>query len=57
MRDEAKVPDDLRNKIELVVGNVTDAEQVSRAVDGRDAVVVVLGTRNDLSTRYTCISF
>ncbi|KAH0947914.1 hypothetical protein HN011_011697 [Eciton burchellii] len=49
VRDRAKVPDDLRGKVELIVGDVTDAEQVSGAVDGNDAVVVVLGTRNDLS--------
>ncbi|EZA52406.1 hypothetical protein DMN91_011910 [Ooceraea biroi] len=49
VRDEAKVPDDLRSKVELTVGDITNAEEVSRAVDGRDAVVVVLGTRNDLS--------
>jgi len=51
VRDQAKVPDDLRSKIELIVGDVTDAQQVSEAVNGNDAVVVVLGTRNDLSTR------
>nr|XP_012226571.1 PREDICTED: flavin reductase (NADPH) [Linepithema humile]XP_012226572.1 PREDICTED: flavin reductase (NADPH) [Linepithema humile] len=49
VRDEAKVPKDLKNKIELVVGDVINAEQVSKAVADRDAVVVVLGTRNDLS--------
>jgi len=59
VRDRAKVPDDLRDKVELIVGDVTDAEQVSGAVDGNDAVVVVLGTRNDLSKRdiYICVSF
>jgi len=56
VRDRAKVPDDLRGKVELIVGDVTDAEQVSGAVDGNDAVVVVLGTRNDLSKRDIYIS-
>jgi putative NADH-flavin reductase len=49
VRDKAKVPEDLKSKIESVVGDVTNAEQVANAVAGRDAVVVVLGTRNDLS--------
>lgn len=53
MRNEAKVPIKLKGKIEMVVGDVTNAEQVSNAIRNRDAVVVVLGTRNDLSKYYT----
>ncbi|KZC11233.1 PREDICTED: flavin reductase (NADPH) [Dufourea novaeangliae] len=49
VRDETKVPSNLKNKVETVVGNVTNLEQVSNAVCDTDAVVVVLGTRNDLS--------
>lgn len=49
MRDEGKVPANLKDKIEIVVGDVTNPEQVSNAISNRDAVVVVLGTRNDLS--------
>lgn len=49
VRDRTKVPEDLKNKIESVIGDVTNADQVAKAVTGRDAVVVVLGTRNDLS--------
>jgi len=49
VRDKAKVPEDLKNKIESVVGDVTNTEQVANAVADRDAVVVVLGTRSDLS--------
>lgn len=49
VRNEVKVPDNLKNKVEIIVGDVTDAEQVSNAISNRDAVVVVLGTRNDLS--------
>ncbi|XP_033191725.1 flavin reductase (NADPH) [Bombus vosnesenskii] len=48
VRDESKVPTNLKDKIEIVVGDVTNAEQVSNAISNRDAVVVVLGTRNDL---------
>lgn len=49
VRDENKVPADLKNKVDVVVGDVTNPEQVSKAVSDRDGVVVVLGTRNDLS--------
>ncbi|XP_077275232.1 flavin reductase (NADPH) isoform X1 [Temnothorax americanus] len=49
VRDEAKIPEDLRSDVEPVVGDVTNAEQVANAVAGRDAVVVVLGTGHDLS--------
>lgn len=49
IRNEAKVPENLKSKIESVVGDVTNAEQVAKAVADRDAVVVVLGSRNDLS--------
>jgi len=48
VRDESKIPENLRSKVEAFVGDVTDADQVAKAVTGRDAVVVVLGTRNDL---------
>ncbi|KOC64684.1 Flavin reductase (NADPH) [Habropoda laboriosa] len=49
VRDESKVPINVKDKVEIVVGDVTNAEQVSNAVSNRDAVVVVLGTRNNLS--------
>ncbi|XP_076283119.1 flavin reductase (NADPH) [Lasioglossum baleicum] len=49
VRDENKIPTNLKDKIETVVGDVTNAEQVSSAIADRDGVVVVLGTRNDLS--------
>ncbi|KAL6444850.1 hypothetical protein ACFW04_002110 [Cataglyphis niger] len=49
VRDEAKIPEDLKSKIESIVGDATNAEQVAKAVADSDAVVVVLGTRNDLT--------
>ncbi|XP_015601748.1 flavin reductase (NADPH) [Cephus cinctus] len=49
VRDESKIPENLKGKVEVFVGDVTNAEQVSKAVSDRDAVVVVLGTRNNLS--------
>lgn len=57
VRDEAKVPEDLRNKIEIIIGDVTNAEQVEKAITDRDAVIVVLGTRNDLSMYMAYIYF
>ena len=49
VRDKDKVPEDLRNKVELIVGDVINAKEVANAVADRDAVVVILGTRTDLS--------
>ena len=49
VRDEAKIPESLREKVEPIVGDVTNPEDVSKAIAGREGVVVVLGTRNDLS--------
>ncbi|KAG5315678.1 BLVRB reductase, partial [Pseudoatta argentina] len=49
VRDKDKVPEDLRNKVELIEGDVTNAKEVANAVADRDAVVVTLGTRTDLS--------
>lgn len=55
VRDAAKVPEEFKDKIELIVGDVTDADQVAKAIAGEDAVVVALGTRNDLSIYYIYI--
>ncbi|XP_078034822.1 flavin reductase (NADPH) [Augochlora pura] len=49
VRDGNKIPSNLKDKIETIVGDVTNAKQVSDAISDRDGVVVVLGTRNDLS--------
>lgn len=49
VRDKNKIPEDLKNKVEAVVGDVTNAKQVANAVADRDTVVVVLGTGRDLS--------
>lgn len=48
VRDVEKIPSTVRDKVEPVVGDVTNADQVSNAIRDRDGVVVVLGTRNDL---------
>ncbi|XP_015790845.1 flavin reductase (NADPH) [Tetranychus urticae] len=47
VRDQTKLPDDLK-VASVVVGDVTNADDVDKAVQGQDAVVVVLGTRTNL---------
>ncbi|KAL3289169.1 hypothetical protein HHI36_003605 [Cryptolaemus montrouzieri] len=48
VRDPAKLPDHLRNSVEVVQGDVLNYNDVLNAIKGVTAVVVVLGTRNDL---------
>lgn len=48
VRDESKVPKEIKDKVEIVVGDVLNEEQVNTAIKDVDGVVVVLGTRNDL---------
>ncbi|CAG2115608.1 unnamed protein product, partial [Medioppia subpectinata] len=48
VRDSTKLPADVR-PTHVVVGDVTNRADVDRAVEGQEAVIVVLGTRNDLS--------
>lgn len=49
VRDPARLPPDL-HPAHVVVGDVLDPSAVDRAVQGQDAVIIILGTRNDLST-------
>ncbi|XP_044746938.1 flavin reductase (NADPH) [Coccinella septempunctata] len=48
VRDASKLPENLRSKVEVVQGDVLNYNDVSNAIKGVSAVVVVLGTRNDL---------
>lgn len=48
VRDESKIQDDVKDKVEISKGDVVNYESVEPAVKGMDAVVIVLGTRNDL---------
>lgn len=49
VRDEKKIPEHIKEKVKVIVGDATNPEQVEKAIAGQEAVVVVLGTRNDLS--------
>lgn len=48
MRDPSRMPEELRQQVEVITGDVLVKEDVDKTVEGRDAVVVTLGTRNDL---------
>lgn len=47
VRDAGRLPEG--KAVHVIVGDVLDKDAVSKAVQGQDGVVVVLGTRNDLS--------
>ncbi|XP_063231544.1 flavin reductase (NADPH) [Bacillus rossius redtenbacheri] len=49
LRDPSKMPEELRTQVAIEQGDATKADDVKRTVEGSDAVVVALGTRNDLS--------
>ena len=49
VRDLSRLPEDLGSKINVIHGNSTVKEDVMKAVQGQDAVIVALGTRHDLS--------
>lgn len=48
MRDPSRMPEELRKQVEVFTGDVLVKEDVDKVVEGRDAIVVTLGTRNDL---------
>ncbi|CAD6227773.1 GSCOCG00006229001-RA-CDS [Cotesia congregata] len=50
VRDEKKIPDHVNGKIKVVIGNVTNYDQIEKAMVDQEGVVVVLGTRNDLKS-------
>lgn len=47
-RNEATVPESFKNRVELVQGDVVNIDDVKRTLEGVDAVIVTLGTRNKL---------
>uniref|UniRef100_A0A8C8DTT0 Biliverdin reductase B n=1 Tax=Oryzias sinensis TaxID=183150 RepID=A0A8C8DTT0_9TELE len=48
VRDPAKLPAD-HKACRVVVGDVTNKEDVKKTMEGQDAAIIILGTRNDLS--------
>jgi len=48
VRDPAKLPAD-HKATRVVVGDVLNKEDVKKTTEGQDAVIIILGTRNDLS--------
>uniref|UniRef100_A0A1B6K8U4 NAD(P)-binding domain-containing protein n=1 Tax=Graphocephala atropunctata TaxID=36148 RepID=A0A1B6K8U4_9HEMI len=48
LRDPSKLPQEYNGKVDVVKGDVLNAEDVKKTLEGQDAVIVVLGTRNHL---------
>lgn len=48
LRDPSLLPNHLKEKVEVLEGNVLEPDSVFEAVDGVDGVVIVIGTRNKL---------
>lgn len=49
VRDASRLPPGAESRVTVVQGDVLDPYTVGQAVQGADAVVVVIGTNNDLS--------
>ncbi|KAM9801000.1 flavin reductase (NADPH) [Neosynchiropus ocellatus] len=48
VRDPTRLPADHKAS-QVVVGDVLNKEDVKKALEGQDAVIIILGTRNDLN--------
>ncbi|KAK6639017.1 hypothetical protein RUM43_007287 [Polyplax serrata] len=48
LRNPSNLPSEYHNKVEIIKGNVINAEDVSKTIENVDAVIVALGTRNNL---------
>lgn len=55
VRDATRLDPCAVGRVTVVDGDALDTDAVTRTVQGQDAVVVVLGTRNDLSEFFHCI--
>lgn len=53
VRDISTVPDSFKDKVDVVIGDVTNSQDVEKALQGQDKVVVVLGTRSKLDPETT----
>ncbi|XP_071542287.1 flavin reductase (NADPH)-like isoform X4 [Panulirus ornatus] len=49
VRNPYKLPQSLATQVTVKVGDILDTSAVDEAVKGQDAVIILLGTRNDLS--------
>lgn len=49
VRNPENLPESLAAQVTVKVGDVLDTAAVDEAVNGQDAVIILLGTRNDLS--------
>ncbi|XP_030897369.1 flavin reductase (NADPH) [Leptonychotes weddellii] len=49
VRDASRLPPEVPKPAHVVVGDVLRAADVDKTVAGQDAIIVLLGTRNDLS--------
>ncbi|PSN33680.1 Flavin reductase (NADPH) [Blattella germanica] len=50
VRNTSRLPEHLQASVKVIVGDVLDESAVNKAVEGQDAVVVILGTGYDLSS-------
>jgi len=48
VRDESTVPAEFKDKVEVVKGDVLNQDDVEKTVQGTDAVIIILGTRNSV---------
>lgn len=48
VRDPSRLPTDHKAS-RVVVGDVLNKDDVKKTLEGQDAVIIILGTRNDLS--------
>lgn len=48
VRDPSRLPADHKAS-RVVVGDVLNKDDVRKTMEGQDAVIIILGTRNDLS--------
>lgn len=55
VRDPANLPAD-HKAARVVVGDVLNKDDVKKTLEGQDAVIIILGTRNDLSEAFTTFS-
>ncbi|XP_046658876.1 flavin reductase (NADPH)-like [Homalodisca vitripennis] len=53
VRDPSKLPPEYAGRIAVVKGDVLNIEDVKTTLQGQDAAIVVLGTRNDLGPTTT----